>query len=64
MSTTAEKPPKCPYCGLIHSTTCPRIKAIEYADNGMIKRIEFHPQGSAGYGDQKSVFEHIFGRPA
>lgn len=41
----------CPHCGCIHSTTCPRIKAIEYGENGMIKRIEFHPQGHAGYGN-------------
>jgi DNA-binding CsgD family transcriptional regulator len=33
----------CPHCGLIHATTCPRIKAIDYREDGSIKRIEFHP---------------------
>jgi hypothetical protein len=36
---TADKP--CDHCGLLHKTTCPRIKAIEYKD-GEIVRIEFH----------------------
>lgn len=33
----------CPHCGMIHQTTCPRIKAIEYNQDGVtVKRIEFH----------------------
>jgi hypothetical protein len=32
----------CPYCGLIHNTTCPKIKAIEYYPDGSTKRVEFH----------------------
>jgi hypothetical protein len=33
----------CPHCGMIHQTTCPRIKSIEYHENGVtVKRIEFH----------------------
>lgn len=33
----------CPHCGMIHQTTCPRIKAIEYnADGITVKRVEFH----------------------
>jgi protein-disulfide isomerase len=35
--------PNCPHCGMIHQTTCPRIKAIEYGANGVVTRIEFHP---------------------
>lgn len=35
-------PDKCPHCGLIHETTCPRIRAIEYHPNGAVKRVEFH----------------------
>lgn len=32
----------CSHCGMFHpGQTCPRIKAIEYFPNGMIKRIEF-----------------------
>lgn len=34
----------CEHCGMIHQQTCPRIKAIEYHDNGNVKRIEFHDQ--------------------
>jgi hypothetical protein len=32
----------CSYCGFYHSATCPRVKAIEYHENGLIKRIEFY----------------------
>lgn len=32
----------CPHCGLIHQTTCQRIKAMEYHSDGSVKRIEFH----------------------
>lgn len=38
----------CPHCGLVHETTCPRIKAIEYqADGVTVKRIEFHAPPTA-----------------
>jgi hypothetical protein len=33
----------CPHCGMLHQTTCGRIKAIEYNPDGSTKRIEFHP---------------------
>lgn len=36
----------CQWCGCIHSGKCPQVKAIEYHENGTIKRIEFF-----GYGD-------------
>ena len=32
----------CPHCGMIHSTTCPRIRKIEYHADGTTKAIEFH----------------------
>lgn len=33
----------CPHCGMIHQSTCPRIKAIEYHPDGItVKRVEFH----------------------
>lgn len=32
----------CQHCGMTHYQTCPRIKAIEYHDNGTVKRVEFH----------------------
>lgn len=32
----------CPYCGMIHQMTCPRIKAIEYNADGSTRRVEFH----------------------
>lgn len=38
--TAADKPLGCPYCGMIHATTCWRVKAIEYHPDGSIKRVE------------------------
>jgi len=32
----------CPHCGMIHQTTCARIKAIEYYQDGTTKRVELH----------------------
>jgi hypothetical protein len=32
----------CGYCGMGHIGTCPRVKAIEYHENGTLKRVEFH----------------------
>ena len=33
---------KCLFCGYIHSAySCPRVKAFDFDDNGMIKRVEF-----------------------
>lgn len=31
----------CETCGIDHPGQCPRIKAIEYHENGTIKRIEY-----------------------
>lgn len=32
----------CPYCGNVHTTVCPMVKAIEYhADGVTVKRVEF-----------------------
>lgn len=31
----------CPHCGMTHATTCPKIKAIEYFEDGSVKRVEF-----------------------
>lgn len=32
----------CQYCGMTHTATCPKIRAIEYYPDGTIKRVEFH----------------------
>jgi hypothetical protein len=37
----------CPYCSsggytVFHSGACPRIKSIEYYQNGTIKKVEFN----------------------
>jgi hypothetical protein len=32
----------CQWCGLMHKATCPRVSAIEYHQDGTIKRVEFH----------------------
>ena len=39
----------CPWCSgpwnqVYHSGVCPRVRAIDYHPNGMIKRIEFWPE--------------------
>lgn len=34
-----------PFSAVIHSGACPRVKAIEYHENGMVKRVEFHEDG-------------------
>lgn len=39
---TAIKRLSCPHCGTSHTTTCPRIRAIEYHQDGTVKRVEFH----------------------
>lgn len=33
----------CPWCGNIHGNPllCPRLKAVEYWENGVLKRVEF-----------------------
>ncbi len=37
--------PTCPYCNGIHAGVCPRVKAIEYHENGNVKRVEFLTPG-------------------
>lgn len=32
---------ECGHCGMFHAGPCPRIKAIEYFPNGMLKRVEY-----------------------
>lgn len=41
MSTGPNDPHKCPHCGMFHTTTCLTIKAIEYHQDGSVKRVEF-----------------------
>lgn len=39
---------QCPWCGPVwHSGMCPRVEAIEYHQNGTIKRVEFREAGMA-----------------
>lgn len=39
---TADATPKCIYCGALpHQGVCPTMKAIEYHENGTVKRVEF-----------------------
>jgi hypothetical protein len=38
----------CPYCtgphnAVFHGGFCPRVRAIEYHENGTVRRVEFHP---------------------
>lgn len=41
-SVLAKNAASCPHCGSIHTTTCPRVSAIEYHPDGTLKRVEFH----------------------
>lgn len=34
--------PTCEHCGAYHTGRCHRIKAIEYYQNGSMKRVEYH----------------------
>lgn len=45
-ASAASKRIGCPHCGMIHDTTCPRIKAMEYHQDGTIRRVEFHSPAS------------------
>lgn len=31
----------CQHCGMIHGAICPRIAAVEYYENGTVKRVEY-----------------------
>ena len=43
-TTTATAIPQvpCGYCGKYHQGICPRIKSVEYHDNGTVRRVEFY----------------------
>jgi hypothetical protein len=36
---------ECQWCGLMHGVKCPVVKAIEYHENGAVKRVEFLTPG-------------------
>lgn len=40
-TTTAIEIAVCNHCGNIHTGRCPHVKAIEYYENGAVKRIEY-----------------------
>jgi hypothetical protein len=42
METSANPIPTCPYCGFLHKALCSKIRAIEYFEDGTVKRVEFH----------------------
>jgi len=42
MSTASSIGHLCPYCGMGHSGVCSRVRAIEYHENGAVRRVEFH----------------------
>lgn len=41
MANTADATEPCGYCGMCHTTKCPMVRAIEYFEDGRIKRVEF-----------------------
>lgn len=44
-----EMPHQCGHCGMWHTGTCPKIRSIEYYENGSIKKIEYHEQAYETY---------------
>lgn len=51
----------CGWCGMIHGTLCPMVKAIEYfADGVTVKRVEF--KVAADYSQQHVSVPSVFGR--
>lgn len=49
----------CPYCSggssqMYHGGTCPKVKSIEYYENGTIKKVEFHDWAKGANNDQTS----------
>jgi hypothetical protein len=40
-ATSADLTKPCAYCGMRHATKCPLVRAIEYFENGLVKRVEF-----------------------
>ena len=55
--STSNSTANCPHCGLVHLTTCPRIKVIECYADGTIKRVEFHPYVMAEFLDRRPNWE-------
>lgn len=43
--TALPDPSACRYCGMHHGPTCHTVKAIEYYQDGSIKRVEFKASG-------------------
>ena len=45
---TADASPKCSHCGQPpHPGVCPMVKAVEYYENGQIRRVEY--KGASDY---------------
>lgn len=40
--TAVEATEACRYCGSLHVGMCPKVSAIDYYEDGSIKRVEFH----------------------
>lgn len=41
-TTSNPRPLPCPHCGGYHSTTCHRVRVIEYNPDGTVKRVELY----------------------
>lgn len=55
-TTITITPCTCEHCGVGHIGTCPRIKAIEYYENGSVKRVELRePETRIGTGGDASI---------
>lgn len=41
-----DKGEACQHCQGIHARACPRVKCVEYQENGSLKRVEYWPDGA------------------
>lgn len=58
----------CAWCGAIHpNVVCPRVKALEYFQDGSLKRVEFKTASDYGppipLGGQHAIGEPFAGLP-
>jgi hypothetical protein len=37
----------CPWCDGSHTGRCPQVKALEYHENGQVKRVEYYDWGAS-----------------
>ena len=50
---------RCQWCQGVHFRACPRVKEIDYHENGQVSRVRFWPEGA--YDDSGTIWpEDVF----